>query len=89
GTLKKSWDTKKVRPAYIRERVVTPRSPGPVCVFVLNVGCVTVLFRIVTSLLQTNSSQYIRTLCDYYASVVNWNMQCGHTPNVSNKSRST
>ncbi|KRX32772.1 hypothetical protein T06_71 [Trichinella sp. T6] len=70
GTLKKSWDTKKVRPTYIRERVVTPRSP-------------------VTSVLQTNSSQYIRTLCDYYASVVNWNMQCGHTPNVSNKSRST
>ncbi|KRX30167.1 hypothetical protein T06_6040 [Trichinella sp. T6] len=32
GTLKKSWDTKKVRPAYIRERVVTPRSPGRVCV---------------------------------------------------------
>ncbi|KRY04942.1 hypothetical protein T01_10113 [Trichinella spiralis] len=21
------WDTKKVRPAYIRERVVTPRTP--------------------------------------------------------------
>ncbi|KRX32143.1 hypothetical protein T06_1605, partial [Trichinella sp. T6] len=47
------------------------------------------LFRVVTSVLQTNSSQYIRTLCDYYASVVNWNMQCNHTPNVSNKSRST
>ncbi|KRX30302.1 hypothetical protein T06_16301, partial [Trichinella sp. T6] len=47
------------------------------------------LFRVVTSVLQTNSSQYIRTLCDYYASVVNWNMQCGHTPNVSNNSCST
>ncbi|KRY20701.1 hypothetical protein T03_11731 [Trichinella britovi] len=32
GTLKKSWDTKKVRPAYIRERVVAPRTPGRVCV---------------------------------------------------------
>ncbi|KRY18141.1 hypothetical protein T03_2758 [Trichinella britovi] len=26
----KSWDTKKVRPAYIRERVVAPRTPGRV-----------------------------------------------------------
>ncbi|KRZ46929.1 hypothetical protein T02_11828 [Trichinella nativa] len=30
GTFKKSWDTKKVRPAYIRERVVTPRTPDHV-----------------------------------------------------------
>ncbi|KRZ64357.1 hypothetical protein T08_15133, partial [Trichinella sp. T8] len=70
GTFKKSWDTKKVRPAYIRERVVTPRTP-------------------VTNALQTYSSQYIRTLCDYCASVVYWNIECGHTPNVSNKSCST
>ncbi|KRX29573.1 hypothetical protein T05_12584, partial [Trichinella murrelli] len=70
GTLKKSWDTKKVRPAYIRERVVAPRTP-------------------VTDVLQTSNSQYIRTLCDYYASVVYWNTVCGHTPKVSNKSCST
>ncbi|KRX30087.1 hypothetical protein T05_892 [Trichinella murrelli] len=72
-----------------RERVVAPRTPGRVCVFVWNVGCVTVLFCIVTDVLQTSNSQYIRTLCDYYASVVYWNIVCGHTPNVSNKSCST
>ncbi|KRX28935.1 hypothetical protein T05_3367, partial [Trichinella murrelli] len=39
--------------------------------------------------LQTSNSQYIRTQCDHYASVVYWNIVCGHTPNVSNKSCST
>ncbi|KRX30319.1 hypothetical protein T05_3074 [Trichinella murrelli] len=43
----------------------------------------------VTDVLQTSNSQYIRTLCDYYASVVYWNTVCGHTPKVSNKSCST
>ncbi|KRX59471.1 hypothetical protein T12_3949, partial [Trichinella patagoniensis] len=31
----------------------------------------------------------MRTVCDYNASVEYWNVQCGHTSNVSNKSCST
>ncbi|KRX31363.1 hypothetical protein T05_16174 [Trichinella murrelli] len=46
-------------------------------------------YKKITDVLQTSNSQYIRTLCDYYASVVYWNTVCGHTPKVSNKSCST
>ncbi|KAL1283388.1 hypothetical protein TPS_06138 [Trichinella pseudospiralis] len=39
GLSKKSWDMKKVRPAYIRDRVATPQTPRPklTCVHVVSV----------------------------------------------------
>ncbi|KRZ64153.1 hypothetical protein T10_12430, partial [Trichinella papuae] len=39
GLSKKSWDMKKVRPAYIGDRVATPQTPRPklTCVHVVSV----------------------------------------------------
>ncbi|KRX45538.1 hypothetical protein T05_10256 [Trichinella murrelli] len=66
---------KKVRPEYIRERVVTPRTPGHVCESILNVCGVTILF------LGVRLSSH--SLVEY------GNMVCGHTSSVLNESAST
>ncbi|KRX54267.1 hypothetical protein T09_11194 [Trichinella sp. T9] len=67
---------KKVPPEYIRERVVTPRTPGHVCESILNVCGVTILF--------------LRVRLSSHSLVEYGNMnKSGSTSNVSNESCST